>query len=108
MKAILNENKVVQILTPINGFDLEDCFHKDLLKSAIEVPDYVSSGCTLQDDGTWLDAEGVLIEASVVEEPVVEEPAEAPAEEPAEEPAEQPAEEPAEAPAEEPAEAPAE
>ncbi len=75
MKAIFNENTVAQILTPVDGFDLEDCFHKDVLKSAIEVPDYVSSGCTLQDDGTWFDAEGVLIEASVIaeEEPVVEE-----------------------------------
>ena len=105
MKAIFNENTVAQILTPINGFDLEDCFHKDVLISAIEVPDYVSSGCTLQDDGTWFDAEGVLIEASVIaeEEPVVEEAAvEEVAEEPAQEPA---AEEPVvEEAAEEPAE----
>lgn len=85
MKAIFNENTVAQILTPIDGFDLEDCFHKDVLKSAIEVPDYVSSGCTLQDDGTWFDAEGVLIEASVIaeEEPVVEEPVVEAVEEPA-------------------------
>ena len=85
MKAIFNENTVAQILTPIDGFDLQDCFHKDVLKSAIEVPDYVSSGCTLQDDGTWFDAEGVLIEASVIaeEEPVVEEPVVEAVEEPA-------------------------
>ena len=80
--------------------------HKDvLIKSAIEVPDYVSSGCTLQDDGTWFDAEGVLIEASVIaeEEPVVEE---AVVEEVAEEPAaeELVVEEAAEEAAEEPAE----
>ena len=29
MKAIFNENTVAQILTPVDGFDLEDCFHKD-------------------------------------------------------------------------------
>ena len=99
MKAIFNENTVAQILTPVDGFDLEDCFHKDVLKSAIEVPDYVSSGCTIQDDGTWFDAEGVLIEASVIaeEEPVVEEAVIEEVEEPVVEAAEEPvAEEPAE------------
>lgn len=74
MKAIFNENTVDQILTPVDGFDLKDCFHKDVLKTAADVPDYVSVGCVLQDDGTWLDAQGVLIEASVqAEEPAVEE-----------------------------------
>ena len=74
MKAIFNGNKVAQILTPINGFELEDCFHKDILIKAIDVPDYVSAGCEIQDDLTWLDAEGVLIPESVkVEEaPLVE------------------------------------
>lgn len=98
MKAIFNGNKVTQILTPINGFELEDCFHKDILIKAIDVPDYVSAGCEIQDDLTWLDAEGVLIPESVEAE-------EAPAEEPAEAPVEAAAEEPAEAPIEEPAEA---
>ena len=97
MIVLMNENTIAQELVAVEGFSLEECFHKDIIKSAIEVPDYVSSGCTLQDDGTWFDAEGVLIEASVIaeEEPVVEEEV---VEEVAEEPA---AEEPA---AEEPAE----
>ena len=90
MKAIFNGKKVTQILTPINGFELEDCFHKDILIKAIDVPDYVSAGCEIQDDLTWLDAEGVLIpesvkveEAPIVEDAVEETPVD---EEPAPEP----------------------
>jgi 2-oxoglutarate dehydrogenase E2 component (dihydrolipoamide succinyltransferase) len=98
-------NTIAEIYTAVEGFELEECFHPDVLRTAVEVEDYLSVGCAVQEDGSWLDAEGEVIPESVPVEPVEEEaPAEeAPAEEaPAEEaPAEEaPAEE---APAEEPA-----
>ena len=104
MIVLMNENTIAQELVAVEGFSLEECFHKDIIKSAIDVPEFLSVGCVQQEDGSWVDAEGVVVEIPIVEEPVVE-PAEEPAEEPvAEEAAEEAAEEPAEEAAEEPAE----
>ena len=106
MIVLMNGNTITQQLVAVEGFSLEECFHKDIIKSAIDVPEVLSVGCVRQEDGSWVDAEGVVVEIPVVEDPVVEaaeEPAEEPVvEEAAEEPAaEEAAEEPA---AEEPAE----
>lgn len=98
----MNGNTITQQLVAVEGFSLGECFHKDIIKSAIDVPEVLSVGCVLQEDGSWVDAEGVAVEIPVVEDPVVEA-----AEEPAEEPVvEEAAEEPAaeEPSAEEPAE----
>jgi hypothetical protein len=107
MIVLMNGNTIAQQLVAVEQFSLEECFHKDIMKSAIDVPEVLSVGCVRQEDGSWLDAEGVAVEIPVVEEPVVEA-EEAPEEAPAEAPAEAPVEAPAEEPAEEPAEAPAE
>lgn len=98
MIVLMNGNTIAQELVAVEGFSLNECFHKDIIKSAIGVSEVLSVGCVLQEDGSWVDAEGVPVEI-----PVADEPAEEPAEEPAaEEPvAEEAAEEPA---AEEPAE----
>ena len=107
MKVLMNGNTIAQELVVVEGFSLAECFHKDIIQSAIDVPEVLSVGCVRQEDGSWVDAEGVAVEIPVVEEPVVEA-AEEPAEVPVESPAEAPAEEPVEASAEEPAEAPVE
>jgi len=95
MKVLMNGNTISQELVAVEGFSLKECFHKDIINSAIDVSEVLSVGCVLQEDGSWVDAEGVAVEMPVVEEPVVEA-AEEPAEEPAEEAAEEAAEEPAE------------
>ena len=80
----MNGNTISQELVAVEGFSLKECFHKDIINSAIDVPEVLSVGCVLQEDGSWVDAEGVAVEMPVVEEPVVEEVAEEPAvEEPA-------------------------
>ena len=111
MIVLMNGNTITQQLVAVEGFSLEECFHKDIIKSAIDVPEVLSVGCVLQEDGSWVDAEGVVVEMPVVEEPVVEAVEEPAAEEPvAEEAAEEPAaeepvvEEAAEEAAEEPVE----
>ena len=84
MKVLMNGNTISQELVAVEGFSLKECFHKDIINSAIDVPEVLSVGCVLQEDGSWVDAEGVAVEMPVVEEPVVEEVAEEPAvEEPA-------------------------
>lgn len=104
MIVLMNGNTITQQLVAVEGFSLEECFHKDIIKSAIDVPEVLSVGCVLQEDGSWVDAEGVVVEMPVVEEPVVEaveEPAEAVEEPAAEEPVvEEAAEEAAEEPVE--------
>lgn len=93
MLAKLTDSVVVEIYKAVDGFDLSDCFHPDILAVAEDIPSYVTLGSTLA-DGVWTDAEG-----NVLENPnAVEEPAEEPAEEPVvEEAVEEPAaEEPAE------------
>ena len=83
MFARIEEDTIIEILKPLSGKKLSECFHPDILKNGEYVPDYLQVGDS-KVDGEWPEA-------------TAEEPAEDPAEEPAEEPAsEEPvAEEPA-------------
>lgn len=50
MARIVN-NLVVEVLRPIEGFDITDCFHPDLLAGAIPVADEVEAGWILTPEG---------------------------------------------------------
>jgi hypothetical protein len=87
MKSRLVDNVIVEILQPVVGFKIEDCFHPDLLSRCIDTPDGAVVGWILQEDGTYQDAEGntvytppVVIEPEAAEEPAVEEAVETPVE----------------------------
>lgn len=49
--ARINDGIVVDILRPIPGFSIEECFHADLLSSAIPVADDVQVGWIVTPDG---------------------------------------------------------
>ena len=87
MKSRLIDNIIVEILQPIPGFKIEDCFHSGLLVQCVDTPDGGQVGWILQEDGSYKDAEGnvvytppVVIEPEVIEEPAVEEAVETPVE----------------------------
>jgi len=64
MKALLNGNKVVEILVPVSGFAIEDCFHPLILASCCDVGPEVQIDWVRQEDGSFA--------APVVEEPAPE------------------------------------
>ena len=37
-------NKVVEVVTPIEGFSIEQCFHPDLVKNMVSCPAGVQAG----------------------------------------------------------------
>ena len=44
MKARIQNNKVVEILVPIAGYRIEDCFHPDILAQCVDVTDGMQVG----------------------------------------------------------------
>lgn len=70
MKARLNGNKVIEILTPISGFAIEDCFHPLILVNCCDVADDVQVGWVRQEDGSF--AAPVVEEVVAPTEPVPE------------------------------------
>lgn len=56
--ARVQNNIAVEILTPVPGFAIEDCFHPEILVDAVPVDDTVQPGWTLV-DGTWTAPTGV-------------------------------------------------
>ena len=42
--ARIQGNAVVEILKPVDGFSIQQCFHPELLKNAISCPDEVQVG----------------------------------------------------------------
>jgi hypothetical protein len=54
MYARVQNNTVVEILKPVAGFSLEQCFHADLLEGGSYVDDTVQVGWVLH-EGTFVD-----------------------------------------------------
>lgn len=73
MLARMENDIITEVLTPIDGFKVEQCFHKDLIAMCVEVPDHVKVGWSLV-DGEWQAPVEEVIEELAVEEPVIEEP----------------------------------
>ena len=87
--ARIHDGVVIEVLKPIDGFDIEDCFHPDILANTVPVGDDVQLGWILTDAGI-VDPDAPAPEPVAVEETLVTE--EAPTEAPVTE--EAPAEEP--------------
>lgn len=49
---ILN-NTVSEILVPVEGFDIKDCFHPSILAACEDVEDEVQTGWVRQQDGSF-------------------------------------------------------
>jgi hypothetical protein len=65
MKARVSNDVIIEILVPVAGYAIEDCFHPDILAQCIDVAEDVQVGWVKQEDGSFA--------APVVEEtPVVE------------------------------------
>lgn len=72
--ARINDGTVVEILKPIAGFDIADCFHSDILAGCVAVNDDVQVG--------WVMTEAGLVDPATIapaeEAPVEEAPADTP------------------------------
>lgn len=77
--ARISDDTVVEILKPIAGFDIADCFHPDILAGCIACGDDVKPGWILTTEGL-VDPDAVVPaeEAPVEEAPVEEAPADTP------------------------------
>lgn len=64
--ARINGNVVMEVLKPIAGFDIADCFHPDVLVGCVAVGDDVQPGWVLTKEGF------AAPEVEEIEEPVVE------------------------------------
>ena len=49
--ARMNGNVVMEVLKPIDGFDIVDCFHPDVLVGCVSCDDDVQAGWVLTDGG---------------------------------------------------------
>lgn len=53
MKARIVNDTVVEILTAVPGYLIEDCFHPNILAQCVDVADEVQVGWVKQEDGTF-------------------------------------------------------
>lgn len=70
------DNAVAEIVTPIDGFDIADCFAPAIVATLCPVADDVQAGWVKQEDGSFAAPVVEEVVAPVVEEvvaPVVEE-----------------------------------
>ena len=52
--ARIQNNVVAEILTPVEGFTLDQCFHPSVLIQCEEVEDEVQANWIKQEDGTFV------------------------------------------------------
>jgi hypothetical protein len=77
MKARIQSGYVIEILTAIEGFTIDQCFHPDIIAQCVDVTEGMKVG-----DVYPAVVEEVVVETPVVETPVVETPVETLAETP--------------------------
>lgn len=53
MLARISNNTIVEVLVPVDGFSIEDCFHPSILIGCIPLPEGAGVGWTQQEDGSW-------------------------------------------------------
>jgi hypothetical protein len=80
--ARIQNNTVAEILQPVPGFTIDQCFHPSIVAMCEYVVDSVQIGWVRQEDGTFADPAATL--PAEVEEPAAETPVETPVETPAE------------------------
>lgn len=77
MYARIENNVIVEILKPLNGFKIEDCFHPEILKNTVQVPENAQLGDlygveVVEDIDNSAEASDVVVDESVVSEPSVD------------------------------------
>lgn len=73
--ARIQSGVVAEIVKPVDGFSLEQCFHPDLVKSMVSCPEEVQSGWSYNaDTGVFTDpsAPEVPVEPETPTEPAAE------------------------------------
>ena len=53
MKARIVNGTVVEILTPISGFSIEQCFHPSILAQCVDLEHGMQVGWVKQEDGSF-------------------------------------------------------
>lgn len=53
MLAKVQNNVVIEIFRPVDGFAIEDCFHPQVLSACTAVSDEVQVGWVQQEDGSF-------------------------------------------------------
>jgi hypothetical protein len=53
MKARIVNDTVVEILTPISGFSIEQCFHPSILAQCVDLEHGMQVGWVKQEDGSF-------------------------------------------------------
>ena len=53
MKARIIDDTIVEILAPVPGFDITDCYHADVLAGCIDTPPGAAVGWHRDDQGQW-------------------------------------------------------
>ena len=51
--ARIQNNTVAEILAPVEGFTLDQCFHPSIINQCQEVEDEVQAGWIKQEDGSF-------------------------------------------------------
>jgi hypothetical protein len=52
--ARIQNNTVAEILVPVEGFTLDQCFHPSIINQCQEVEDEVQAGWVKQEDGSFV------------------------------------------------------
>ena len=58
--ARISENTIIELLQPVPGFKVEECYHRDLLAACVQVNDDAEPGWVRQEDGTFAPPQPVV------------------------------------------------
>jgi hypothetical protein len=53
MKARIQNGIIVEFLKAVEGFQIYECFHPDILAQCIDIPEGAQVGWVQQEDGSW-------------------------------------------------------
>jgi hypothetical protein len=65
--ARIQGNTVAEIVKPVDGFSIQQCFHPDLLKNIFYCPDEVQSGWHYKAETGQFSADGIFPDLSTPE-----------------------------------------
>lgn len=62
MRVRLVNRTVVEILSPVAGFSVDQCFHPSIIMASVDAPDGVEPGWVYNEDGTFSPPEAPVAE----------------------------------------------
>jgi hypothetical protein len=65
--ARIQDNIVAEIVKPVDGFSIQQCFHPDLVKNIVYCPDEVQSGWHYKPETGQFSADGIFPDLSTPE-----------------------------------------